>query len=225
MIMTKKVFLGSVILLLVLNFSGFAQKAGSQTMVIVSTSHGDIKLALYNETPQHRDNFIKLVKSGFYNGTLFHRVMENFMIQGGDPKSKNASPTQMLGNGGPGYTIPAEFNPKFYHKKGALAAARQPDSVNPKKASSGSQFYIVQGKTFGKMTLEGLSKQKGITYTEEQIKTYETAGGYAPLDMDYTVFGEVVEGLDVLDNIAAQKVGRGNRPIEDIKMTLTIVKK
>lgn len=207
------------------NFSGFSQKSKKQTKILVSTSYGDIKLALYNETPKHRDNFIKLVRGGFYDGTLFHRVMQNFMIQGGDPDSKNAEPKQMLGNGGPGYTVPAEFNSKFVHKKGALAAARQPDSVNPKKASSGSQFYIVQGKTFKRAELEKVEKKNGITYTEEQIKKYETIGGYAPLDMEYTVFGEVIEGIGVIDKIAAQKVARGNRPFEDIKMTIKIVKK
>lgn len=223
--MTKKTFSLGLILVVFLSINGFSQKGEKQTKVIISTAYGDIKLALYNETPKHRDNYIKLVKGGFYNGTLFHRVMQNFMIQGGDPESKNAAPKQMIGNGGPGYTVPAEFNTKFTHKKGALAAARQPDSVNPEKASSGSQFYIVQGKKFNKSELEKLAKKKGITYTENQIKDYETIGGYAPLDMDYTVFGEVLEGMEVLDKIAAQKVGRENRPVEDIKMTVTIVKK
>lgn len=223
--MTKKIFSISLVLLMFVNFSGFSQKSKKQTKILVSTSYGDIKLALYNETPKHRDNFIKLVRGGFYDGTLFHRVMQNFMIQGGDPDSKNAEPKQMLGNGGPGYTVPAEFNSKFVHKKGALAAARQPDSVNPKKASSGSQFYIVQGKTFKRAELEKVEKKNGITYTEEQIKKYETIGGYAPLDMEYTVFGEVIEGIGVIDKIAAQKVARGNRPFEDIKMTIKIVKK
>ena len=223
--MTKKIFSLGLILMLFFSINGFSQKGEKQTKVLISTSYGDIKLALYNETPQHRDNFIKLVKGGFYNGTLFHRVMQNFMIQGGDPESKNAAPKQMLGNGGPGYTVPAEFNANLIHKKGALAAARQPDSVNPNKASSGSQFYIVQGKTVKKDDLDKMAKKKGITYTDAQVKVYETLGGYAPLDMDYTVFGEVIEGLDVVDKIAAQKVARGNRPHEDIKMTVTIVKK
>ena len=182
-------------------------------------------MVLYNETPQHRDNFVKLVKEKFYNGTLFHRVISNFMIQGGDPESKNAKPGQMLGNGGPGYTVPAEFNTSLIHKKGALAAARQGDGVNPKKESSGSQFYIVQGKKTTRPELESIGKRNGITYTEEQIKTYETVGGTAFLDMNYTVFGEVIEGLDVIDKIAAVKKARGDRPVEDVKITMKIVKK
>jgi len=207
------------------NFSAFSQKSKKQTMVVISTSYGDMKLTLYNETPKHRDNFIKLVKGGFYDGMLFHRIIQNFMIQGGDPESKTAQPGQMLGNGSPGYTVPAEFNSKLIHKKGALAAARQPDSVNPKKASNGSQFYIVQGKKWTKKELEQIAKRNKTVYTEEQIKGYETDGGYAALDMNYTVFGEIVEGFDVIDKIAEVKKGRGDRPKEDVKMTMKIVKK
>jgi peptidyl-prolyl cis-trans isomerase B (cyclophilin B) len=202
-----------------------AQTSSKQTKILLSTSHGDIKMVLYNETPKHRDNFIKLVKQEFFNGTLFHRVISNFMIQGGDPESKNAKPGQMLGNGGPGYTVPAEFNTKFIHKKGALSAARLGDGINPKKESSGSQFYIVQGKKTSRQELETIGKRNGINYTEEQIKEYETNGGTAFLDMNYTVFGEVVEGFDVIDKIAAVKKARGDRPVEDIKMTMKIVKK
>ncbi|MDB4533563.1 peptidylprolyl isomerase [Vicingaceae bacterium] len=202
-----------------------AQTSSKQTKILLSTSHGDIKMVLYNETPKHRDNFIKLVKQEFFNGTLFHRVISNFMIQGGDPESKNAKPGQMLGNGGPGYTVPAEFNTKFIHKKGALSAARLGNGINPKKESSGSQFYIVQGKKTSRQELETIGKRNGINYTEEQIKEYETNGGTAFLDMNYTVFGEVVEGFDVIDKIAAVKKARGDRPVEDIKMTMKIVKK
>jgi len=209
----------------IFTISGLAQKNKKQTKVLISTSFGDMKLVLYNETPQHRDNFIKLVKEGFYDSTLFHRVIETFMIQGGDPESKNAAKGAMLGNGGPGYTVPAEFNASLTHKKGALAAARQGDNVNPTKASSGSQFYIVQGKKYVKADLDKMSKRSGITYTDEQVKFYETEGGTPMLDMSYTVFGEMIEGFDVIDKIAAVAKGRADRPKEDVKMTMKIVKK
>lgn len=207
------------------NINGLAQKNKKQTKVLISTSLGDIKLVLYNETPKHRDNFIKLVEEGFYDGTLFHRVIKGFMIQGGDPESKNAKAGQMLGNGGPGYTVPAEFNSKFFHKKGALAAARMGDGVNPNRESSGSQFYIVQGKKYNKKELEIMSKRSSNTYSEEQYKAYETTGGTPQLDMAYTVFGEVTEGFDVIDKIAEVAKARGDRPKEDVKMTMKIVKK
>ncbi len=213
------------LILVLMTLGGFAQKSKKQTKVLLSTSYGDIKMVLYNETPKHRDNFIKLVKEEFFNGTLFHRVIQDFMIQGGDPESKNAQPGQMLGNGGPGYTVPAEFNTTLIHKKGALCAARQGDNVNPKKASSGSQFYIAQGKKSTKAELDKIGRKNGITYTSEQIKAYETLGGTPFLDMNYTVFGEVIEGFDVIDKIASVEKGRGNRPVEDIKMTMKIVKK
>jgi cyclophilin family peptidyl-prolyl cis-trans isomerase len=223
--MIKKIFPLILALLTITNLSCVAQKKKKQTHILLSTSQGDIKMVLYNETPQHRDNFIKLVNEEFFNGTLFHRVIKDFMIQGGDPESKNAEPGQMLGNGGPGYTVPAEFNAQFIHKKGALSAARMGDSGNPKKASSGSQFYIVQGKKTIKPELLKIGKRNGIVYTAEQIKEYETNGGTPFLDMNYTVFGEVIEGFDVIDKIAAVKKGRGDRPVEDIKMTMKIVKK
>lgn len=189
------------------------------TMVIISTSYGDMKVKLYDETPQHRDNFIKLAKEGFFDGLLFHRVIQQFMIQGGDPNSKNAQPGQQLGAGGPGYTVPAEFNPNFIHKKGALSAARQGDQVNPKKASSGSQFYIVQGR---QASAQDLSRS-GIRYTPEQIAIYTEVGGTPFLDQQYTVFGEVVEGLDVIDKIAAVRTAPGDRPIEDVKFSVKVV--
>jgi cyclophilin family peptidyl-prolyl cis-trans isomerase len=223
--MIKKIFPIILALLTLSNLSCIAQKKEKQTRILLSTSYGDIKMVLYNETPQHRDNFIKLVKDEFFNGTLFHRVIKGFMIQGGDPESKNAKPDQMLGNGGPGYTVPAEFNAKFIHKKGALSAARLGDGGNPKKASSGSQFYVVQGKITTPAELEQIGKRNGITYTAEQIKEYGTTGGTPFLDMNYTVFGEVIEGFDVIDKIAAVKKGRGDRPVEDVAMTLKIVKK
>jgi len=191
--------------------------------VKVSTKYGDMVLVLYDETPMHRDNFIKLVNEGYYNGTLFHRVMQDFMIQGGDPDSKNAAPGQGLGKGGPGYTIEAEFTPEFYHKKGALAAARQPDQVNPQKRSSGSQFYIVQGKRYTDAELNQMAKRTGAFYTPEQIKVYQTIGGTPFLDTEYTVFGEVVDGMGVIDKIAAVKTSAQNRPVEDLEMTLTLI--
>lgn len=197
-----------------------------ETKVLLSTEYGNIKIKLFNETPQHRDNFIKLVKEGFYNETLFHRVIKDFMIQGGDPDSKNAQKGEFLGEGDVGYTIPAEFNTKLIHKRGALAAARQGDNVNPQKRSSGCQFYIVQGRKFTTEEIEKIEKSKEgrIEYTDEQYKTYETVGGTPHLDMDYTVFGEVIEGLDVVDKIAAVKRDRKDRPLEDIKITIKIIK-
>tara|TARA_B100000809_G_scaffold34697_1_gene30353 strand:+ start:2356 stop:3027 length:672 start_codon:yes stop_codon:yes gene_type:complete len=223
--MIKKLFPLILALLTLSSLSCVAQKNTKQTKIVLSTSYGDIKLVLYNETPKHRDNFIKLVKEEFFNGTLFHRVIKDFMIQGGDPESKNAKSGQRLGNGGPGYTVPAEFNTKLIHKKGALCAARIGGRGNPKKESSGSQFYIVQGKKSSKAELETIGKRNGITYTADQIKTYETIGGTAFLDMNYTVFGEVVEGFDVIDKIAAVEKAAGDRPLEDVKMTMKIVKK
>ncbi len=193
------------------------------TKAKIETEYGTIIIKLYNETPQHRDNFIKLVKNGFYTDLLFHRVMQNFMIQGGDPDSKNAPANKQLGIGGPGYTVPAEFDSSFIHKKGALAAARQPDQVNPTKASSGSQFYIAQGQVYDSAQLQMMAMRTGMKYTPEQIATYTTIGGTPHLDMGYTVFGEVVEGLDVVDKIAAVQVGMANRPVKDVKFTITLI--
>lgn len=189
---------------------------------LISTQYGDIKVKLYNETPQHRDNFVKLVEQGFYDGTLFHRIIKEFMIQGGDPNSKNAQPGAMLGNGGPGYTIPAEILPGLIHKKGALSAARLGDQMNPKRESSGSQFYVVQGKKWTDDELN-MFAQRGLKLTPEQREIYKTIGGTPHLDGAYTVFGEVVEGLDVLDKIAATPTGQVDRPIEDIKMTVKML--
>jgi len=222
--MIKKTFSLSLIVMLFLSITGFSQKSKKETKVLIATSYGNMTLVLYNETPQHRDNFIELVKDGFYDGTLFHRVIAGFMIQGGDPDSKTAEKGQMLGNGGPGYTVPAEFNKKFYHKRGALSAARMGDGSNPQKASSGSQFYIVQGKKYNRNNLESMGKRSGANYTEDQIKAYEMEGGTPQLDMNYTVFGEVIKGFDVIDKIAAVAKGRADRPQEDVKMTMKIVK-
>jgi len=194
-----------------------------QRIVEITTSYGTIKILLYDNTPLHRDNFIKLVSEGYYDGTLFHRVINNFMIQGGDPDSKNAKPGQMLGQGGPNYTIPAEFNSENYHKKGALAAARMGDDMNPTKASSGSQFYIAQGRPYSDAELNQMEFRSGIKYTAEQREVYKTTGGTPHLDGSYTVFGEVIEGLDVIDTIAKLKVGKADRPTTDISMTIKIV--
>lgn len=240
-----------------------------RTLVKLETTMGNITVALYNETPKHRDNFIKLVKEGVYDSTLFHRVIKQFMIQAGDPDSKNASDTAMLGSGDVGYTIPAEFNPKFFHKKGVLAAARQGDDVNPEKASSGCQFYIVTGHKFTEPQLLGMEnkineqreealfdslarqhmkeiykmrkagdnagllelqdtleaqareladKEEKFRFTPEQIKAYSTIGGAPHLDGSYTVFGEVTEGMEVVDNIEIAKTNRADRPIENIRI-------
>ena len=239
-----------------------------RTLVKLETTMGNITVALYNETPKHRDNFIKLVKEGVYDSTLFHRVIKQFMIQAGDPDSKNASDTAMLGSGDVGYTIPAEFNPKFFHKKGVLAAARQGDDVNPEKASSGCQFYIVTGRKFTEPQLLGMEnkineqheealfdslarqhmkeiykmrkagdnagllelqdtleaqareladKEEKFRFTPEQIKAYSTVGGAPHLDGSYTVFGEVTEGMEVVENIEIAKTNRADRPVENIR--------
>lgn len=242
-------------------------KVQDGTVVLITTDLGDIKVKLYDETPLHRDNFVKLAGEGFYDGVLFHRVIKQFMIQTGDPSSKNAQPGVQLGNGGPDYTIPAEFVPGLFHKKGALAAARQGDNVNPLKASSGSQFYIVQGKVWRPGELDTLesrmsgSQQQNImrtvfapaqqelekfrqeqnqeafnqkvaelqakadslvqaapkmNFSEAQRSAYTTVGGTPHLDGGYTVFGEVLEGMEVLDQIAATETDSKDRPLKDI---------
>ncbi len=193
------------------------------TMVLISTNYGDMKAILYNETPLHRDNFIKLVKEGYYDGTLFHRVIDGFMIQGGDPNSKTAKPNQMLGQGGPGYTVPAEFKQELIHKKGALAAARMGDNVNPQKASSGSQFYIAQGKRYTSEELNMLQARMGKQFNQTQKDAYVNEGGVPFLDYEYTVFGQVIDGLEVIDKIAKVQKDRNDRPVEDVKMTISIV--
>ena len=266
------------ILLIILACSAVACKSGQkkdgnmekETVLKIETSMGDIKVKLYNETPKHRDNFIKQAKDGTYNGTLFHRVIKDFMVQAGDPESKTAPKGKMLGSGDVGYTVPAEFvYPKYFHKKGALSAARQGDEVNPKKESSGCQFYIVTGKVFNDSTLLNMEQQKNqnkvteafnalaqkhmkeiykmrkandqdglyalkdtmfiqaeaeaakqpdFHFTPEQIKAYTTVGGTPHLDGEYTVFGEVVEGMDIVDKIQQVKTDRSDRPEEDVKI-------
>lgn len=213
----------AIIAVCLYSFSGVSSFMPSKTQgvdsvkkVCISTNYGDIKIKLYNETPQHRDNFIKLAKTAYFDGLLFHRVIKNFMIQGGDPDSRNADSTKVLGNGGPKYTIPAEIiSPKYFHKRGALGAARD---NNPAKASSGSQFYIVQGKVLSEQELTGYSQRSGKKLTPEQITAYKTIGGTPWLDGDYTVFGEVYEGIEVVDKIADVKTGANDRPKKDVKM-------
>ena len=197
-----------------------AQKVTNDKPVRVEmvTTEGTIILELYNDTPLHRDNFLKLVNDKTYEGLLFHRVIKDFMIQGGDPKSRDAKPGQMLGDGTLGYTVPAEFRPNHIHKKGALCAARQGDNVNPKKESSASQFYIVQGQVWDAQMLLRMEQRFGRTFTDEQRKVYTTVGGTPHLDGDYTVFGEVVEGMDVVDKIAAVPCGPMDRPEKDVKI-------
>lgn len=190
----------------------------------IHTDQGECIVRLYNKTPKHRDNFIKLANQGFYNGTLFHRVIQGFMIQGGDPDSKNAAPGTLLGNGDLGYTIPAEFNDSLFHKKGALAAARD---NNPAKASNASQFYLVQGKKFTDAELDKVEQLRlnGRKIPEWQRQVYKTIGGAPHLDQNYTVFGEVVKGLDLIDSIAAMPTDANARPLTDVKMEVSVLKK
>ncbi len=261
--------------LVVLTACGAGSKKGNdmenekRTQVKVETTMGDFTVALYNETPLHRDNFIKLVKEGVYDSTLFHRVIKQFMVQAGDPESKTAADTAMLGNGDVGYTVPAEFNPKFFHRKGVLAAARQGDDVNPERASSGCQFYIVTGRKFSEAQLqemeirvnnqreeaifdslarqhmkeiykmrkagdnEGLlelqdtltaqahalfKQEEPYKMTPAQREAYKTVGGAPHLDGAYTVFGEVVDGMETVDNIGIAKTGRADRPVNNIRI-------
>ena len=239
--------------------------------VQIKTMLGDIVVRLYDETPIHRDNFMKLVKEGYYDGTLFHRVIKDFMIQGGDPDSKGAPAGKMLGVGGPDYTLEAEIKDSLFHKRGALAAARQGDEVNPERRSSGSQFYIVWGQVYNEGQLRQFSKQLRMQkvqaafndlasshrdeimqmrrdrnraglqklqeklvaeaenkvgkagLTEEQLKIYSTIGGTPHLDGQYTVFGEVEEGLDVVEMIQSSATGRGDRPVDDIEMKMVVI--
>ena len=206
---------------LVLAFSVFSQE---RVKVKIETVHGEMIAELYNETPTHRDNFIKLVEKGFYDGTLFHRVIPNFMIQGGDPVSKEANPSQQIGNGGPGYTLPAEFNPNLIHKKGALAAARMGDAVNPKKESSGSQFYIVEGQVYDAQKMAMIEQRMGVKLSDIQKKAYSSIGGTPDLDGGYTVFGEVIKGLEVITKISNLKRNKNNLPLEKAVMKVSIIK-
>ena len=197
--------------------------APKDCLVELQTEFGNMVIQLSNATPQHRDNFIKLVEDGFYDGLLFHRVIDGFMIQGGDPRSRNARPDQNLGSGGPGYQIPGEFVDSLVHIKGAIAAARTGDGVNPERKSSGSQFYIVHGQPLSDSSIDNFEKRKGYKYTAAQRKMLKEEGGTPFLDKDYTVFGQVIKGLDVIDKIAAVKTAPGDRPKEDVKMTIKLI--
>lgn len=224
--MKKKIFLITTLILGIFIIFSFIVKKNyyqsGETIVQISTDYGNIKLKLYNRTPGHRDNFIKLIKQNAYNGTLFHRVIKGFMIQGGDPESKTAKLGQMLGNGEVGPRIPAEFDSTLFHKRGALAAARDD---NPAKASSSCQFYIVQGRKFTEQQLNDMSKATGIKFSKEKIQAYTTIGGAPHLDGSYTVFGEVIEGIEAVDKIAGVDVDVNNsyRPLKDIKVTIKIL--
>lgn len=198
-----------------------SEKIIDEVRVKITTSLGDIVLKLSNKTPKHRDNFIKLVKEHFYDSLLFHRVINNFMIQSGDPKSKNAAAGILLGNGSVPYTIPAEFDTTLYHKRGALAAARD---NNPEKASSGCQFYIVQGKQVNGEELDIIEQQKGIFFSAAKRMTYKINGGTPKLDMNYTVFGEVETGMEVVDKIISGQTDENNRPLIDVSMKMELLK-
>lgn len=186
------------------------------------TTDGTVRLRLYDLTPLHRDNFLRLVKFHYFDSLLFHRVIKSFMIQGGDPDSRRAAAGDHLGDGGPAYTVPAEFRPTLFHKKGALAAAREGNDVNPEKRSSGSQFYIVQGKRFTDAGLDSLEtfRLKGRKVPPAQREVYKTLGGTPHLDQNYTVFGEVISGLEVVDTIAAEPTTADppDRPVKDVRI-------
>lgn len=192
----------------------------TSTYVLISTSLGDIKIRLYDETPQHKANFLKIIEEGVLDSTLFHRVIPEFMIQGGDISSKNAVPGQRLGSGSLGYMVPAEFNAACFHKRGALAAAR---TNNPEKASSSTQFYIVQGRKYTEEELNNLTQRTGIVWTAEQREIYKTEGGAPFLDQGYTVFGEVVDGMGVVDAICTLSRDPSDRPYQDIRMQVSVI--
>lgn len=279
--MKRAIFLSALISALLIILFAFTYNANkSDNIIIINTIYGNMKVKLYDETPLHKANFIKLASEKFFDDLLFHRVIKDFMIQGGDPDSKNAKPETILGNGGPGYNIPAEFVPGIIHKKGALAAARESDEINPKKESSGSQFYIVQGKVFTNQELDGfeakinqnlknqvmgkiimdpnnnslrlkldsikksgsqdalmkfikelepmankeMASQSPFKFSNEQRKIYTTIGGTPHLDGNYTVFGEVIEGINIIDSIASVKTDKNDRPLTDVKMKIKLAK-
>lgn len=199
------------------------QQVDKPTRVKFITPQGDIVVELFNQTPEHRNNFVRLAREGFYDGLLFHRVIQSFMIQGGDPNSRNAQPGEPLGMGDPGYTLPAEIVPGVFHRRGALAAARMGDQMNPERRSSGSQFYLVQGRVWSHEELTQMAQQRGLTITEEARQIYTTEGGTPHLDGTYTIFGQVVEGLDVIDRIAAVQTDRANRPLDDVSMRVVVL--
>ncbi len=218
--MIKKIILSFIILFSCIKFNVSAQdkvvKKQPEPIVLIKTDLGDIKVKLYNETPIHRDNFLKLASNGKYDGSIFHRVIPQFMIQGGGTNGG----TQDIGE-----QIPAEIRQQFIHKRGALAAARMGDNVNPERKSSGSQFYIVQGRKYTAQDLQMMAQRTGFAYTQEQIDEYVKNGGAPHLDGAYTVFGEVLEGMDVVDKIAAVERNAADKPLQDIKMTMKVLKK
>ncbi|HWK99982.1 MAG TPA: peptidylprolyl isomerase [Parapedobacter sp.] len=203
-------------------FHTLLQAAPPHKYVRIITSEGECLLKLYDETPLHRDNFVKLVREGYYNDLLFHRVINHFMIQGGDPNSRYAAERQQLGEGGPDYTIPAEFSDSLFHKKGTIGAARDD---NPEKASSGSQFYLVQGRTFSDRGLDSLEQIRlgGRKIPPHQREVYKTLGGTPHLDQSYTVFGELIAGIAVIDSIAAVPTDRHDRPLQDQRMEMVML--
>lgn len=226
--MTKRFIYLIVIILMVMNFQVTEAQDEKETLVLIETDMGKIKVKLYNDTPLHRDNFIKNVKEHLYDGLLFHRVIRQFMVQAGDIHSKDAPADKHLGDGDPDYTIPAEIvYPKHYHKAGALCAARTADEVNPKRESSASQFYIVTGKFFTSMELDKMEKEKGMKFTDEERHSYMLEGGRPDLDGQYTVFGEVVDGLKSVFKIQMVETNsEDDRPLKNIKIkTMKIVEK
>jgi cyclophilin family peptidyl-prolyl cis-trans isomerase len=225
--MKKYLLIPIVSLLIMVNIPSLklqAQETAGKHLIKIETSLGDMVIRLYDATPAHRDNMIKLIKEGFYKDQLFHRVIKDFMIQGGDPHSTGADKGQRLGTGGPGYTVPPEFNPNLIHKKGALAAARKGDRENPEQASSGSQFYIVQGRVLTPEEINILSQRGVATFTEESAAIYTSLGGTPHLDGAYSVFGEVIEGLDIIDSIASLTTDPYQRPIEDVIYSISLIK-
>lgn len=196
----------------------------AKCLIEITTDFGVIMAELYDATPQHRDNFLKLAGEGYYDGTLFHRVIDGFMIQGGDPNSKNAAAGVPLGSGGPGYQVPGEFVDSLVHIRGAIAAARTGDNVNPERKSSGSQFYIVQGSPVDAGMLDGIEKRKGFKYSPEQRAEYLEHGGTPFLDRDYSVFGRVISGFEVIDQIARVPKDARDRPKSDVKMTIKVIR-
>lgn len=196
------------------------------SLVALQTPYGEMKLEIYCDAPQHRENFIKLVKQGFYDSLGFHRIIEHFMVQGGDPNTHpdTSVAVQEVGSGGPGYTLPAEISPRFVHHKGALAAARLPDNMNPEKNSSGSQFYIVDGRAVTSEQLDKNERKYDMVYTPEQRAWYAQHGGTPQLDMEYTVFGRVYEGLRIIDSIAGVATNAMGRPEQPIRMQMRIIR-
>lgn len=223
--MRRLLSIGAMWLLLLSLFPLQAQE--NETLVLIETDKGKIKVKLYNDTPKHRDNFIKNVEAHLYDGLLFHRVIKQFMIQGGDIGSKDAPMDKHLGDGELDYTLPAEFvYPKYFHRRGALCAARMPDDENPEKDSSPNQFYIVTGKYYTEMELDKMEAEKHITLTDEQRKAYMLEGGAPHLDGSYTVFGQVVDGMKVVDKIQFVETNEEDRPTKNVAIkTMKIIQK